>query len=168
MKLLDGIIDMATEDKESVSVVLRNCLILSYQLNNNRLKTWADKELDGYAKDDELPSYRIAHTISKGTFLGGGGGVLNDQPLNPQVMKPEHRNLATQLKLNAPIASYEIGSDQGASGNAIIPWPPALTTHYQTSFVKGWALNKSMAGSSKFYNSWTCRDRSKQNFTICS
>src|SRR5580704_13650233 len=112
MKLLDEIADLATEDKQSVSVLLRKCLVLSYNLNNDRLKIWADKELNGYEKDDELPDYRIAHTISKGTLLGGGGSILNDQPLNPQVMDAEHRHFATTVNFRAPIASYELGLGQ--------------------------------------------------------
>jgi hypothetical protein len=142
MKLVDDIIELATEDKESVSVLLRKCLVLSYSLNNERLKTWAEKELDGYEKSDDIPQYRIAHSISKGTFLAGGGGVLNDQPLNPQVMDDEHRHFATTVKLNAPIASYELGLHQGATSNPIVPWPPAITARYQTKFIKGWALNR--------------------------
>jgi hypothetical protein len=142
MKLLDEIADLATEDKQSVSVLLRKCLVLSYNLNNDRLKIWADKELNGYEKDDELPDYRIAHTISKGTLLGGGGSILNDQPLNPQVMDAEHRHFATTVNFRAPIASYELGLGQKAENNPIIPWPPAITTRYQTSFVKGWVLNR--------------------------
>jgi hypothetical protein len=142
MKLLDEIIDLATEEKESVSVILRKCLVLSYELKNERLKIWADKELDGYGKDDELPPYRIVHTISKGTFLAGGGGTLKEQPLNPLVMNPEHRHYATDARLNAPIASYEIGANEDVTSNPIIPWPPAVTAHYQTKFIKGWALNR--------------------------
>ena len=143
MKLVDEIIKLATEDKESVSVLLRKCLVLSYQLNNEKLKTWADKELDGYQQGEDVPPYRIAHTISKGTFLGGGGAILRDQPLNPQVMDSEHRHFATTLNLNGPIASYEIGLDDKVTNNAIMPWPPAITARYQMKFIQGgWALNR--------------------------
>jgi len=142
MKLVDDIIELATEDEESVSVLLRRCLVLSYNLNNGRRRNWAEKELDGYEKGDDVPQYRIAHTISKGTFLAGGGGVLNNQPLNPQVMDDEHRHFATTVKMSAPIASYELGLHQGATNNPIIPWPPAITSRYQAKFIKGWALNR--------------------------
>jgi hypothetical protein len=143
MKLVDEIIELSTENKEPVSVLLRKCLVLAYQLNNEKLKTWADKELDGYQQGEDVPPYRIAHTISKGTFLGGGGAILRDQPLNPQVMDSEHRHFATTLNLNGPIASYEIGLDDKAANNAIMPWPPAITARYQMKFMQGgWALNR--------------------------
>jgi hypothetical protein len=142
MKLIDEIVDLATEEKTSVSVLLRKCLVLAYQLKNDRLKAWADNELDGYGKDAELPPYRLVNTISKGTFLAGGGGILNDQPLNPLIMDTKHRHYATTARLNAPIASYEVGANEGATNNPIIPWPPAVTTHYQAKFIRGWALNR--------------------------
>jgi hypothetical protein len=141
-KLVSEIIQFATDDKESVSVLLRKCLVLSYELNNEHLKNWSGKELDGYDRADELPPYRVVHVISKGTFLGGGGNILNDQPLNHLVMDEEHRHFCTEARLNAPIASYELGIDD-VKDNPIIEWPPAITTRYQTKFVKGgWALNR--------------------------
>jgi hypothetical protein len=57
-------------------------------------------------------------------------------------MNLEHRHYATDVRLNAPIASYEAGANEGSTSNPIIPWPPAVTTHYQTKFIKGWALNR--------------------------
>jgi hypothetical protein len=43
MKLLDEIISLSTEDKDSVSVLLRKFLILAYQLKNERLKGWVKR-----------------------------------------------------------------------------------------------------------------------------
>ena len=46
--LLDDIIELATDDKQPITVLLRKCLILASQLKNERLKAWANKELNGY------------------------------------------------------------------------------------------------------------------------
>jgi hypothetical protein len=55
IKLLDEIVDLAVDDQTSLTVLLRKCLVLSHRLKNERLKVWAEKELDGYADDDVLP-----------------------------------------------------------------------------------------------------------------
>jgi hypothetical protein len=39
--LLDDIIELATTDTESVSVLLRKCLVLGHKLNNENLIRWA-------------------------------------------------------------------------------------------------------------------------------
>ena len=40
MKLLDEIVDYAVDNKQPVSVLLRKCLVLAYQLKNDKLKNW--------------------------------------------------------------------------------------------------------------------------------
>ncbi len=57
MKLLDEIIAHAVDSKEPVSVLLRKYLVLAYQLKNDRLKAWIEKELDGYQPADDIPEY---------------------------------------------------------------------------------------------------------------
>ena len=49
MQLLEEIIELAVDDNGSLSALLRKCLVLSFRLKNERLRMWADKELDGYA-----------------------------------------------------------------------------------------------------------------------
>jgi hypothetical protein len=68
--LLDDIIDLATDDKQSIAVLLRKCIILASQLKNEQLKSWANKELNGYDPDDNLPPYRTLKTLAKGNFYG--------------------------------------------------------------------------------------------------
>jgi hypothetical protein len=147
MKLLDEITAHAVESQEPISVLLRKCLVLAYQLKNDRLKTWIEKELDGYKPNDDVPEYRQVPAGAKGTFLGGGGAAIYDQPLPPGVLKPEHRHWASSIELRQPIAAYDIRvvtgktSDKGKS-RLIIEWPADLTAHYQTQFIKGYALNR--------------------------
>jgi AbiTii len=72
MQLVGEIVDLAVDDKTRLSVLLRKCLVLAHRLKNERLKAWAEKELDGYAADDALPDYRRTHTLSKGLFFSPG------------------------------------------------------------------------------------------------
>ena len=61
MPLLQDIIDIAIDTEQSLSVLLRKCLLLAYQLDNHRLKSWANQELNGYDAAKKLPDYRIVH-----------------------------------------------------------------------------------------------------------
>jgi hypothetical protein len=91
MKILDEIIDLAVDNSGPLSVLLRKCLLLAHTLKNQRLRTWAEKELDGYDEMDDLPEYRRVRAIAKGYFLGPFHAQINNQPLPPSVLKPEHR-----------------------------------------------------------------------------
>jgi AbiTii len=139
MKLIEEIIELAVDDKEPVSVLLRKALVLSFQLKNDRLKVWAQKELDGYEPSDELPDYRVTPAIAKGLFLGGFGAQINNQPLSPGILDKEHRDFARIVKLTQPISAYDT---KEKVENPVVEWPPALTSRYQEKFIKGYALNR--------------------------
>ena len=143
MKLLDEIIHSATGTKQDVSVLLRQCLVLSYLLKTERLKDWIDKELNGYSSDDELPEYRKVGSVALVFFVGPFGSSISDQPLNPLVLDEEHRHFATTATLTQPIAAYDIFRSRSQKKREfMIPWPPQLTTRYQTKFMKDYVLNR--------------------------
>jgi hypothetical protein len=136
MKLLDEIVDLAIDNQASISVLLRKCLVLAHQLKNDRLRSWIENELNGYATSDaELPKYRKIYTPAKGLFIGSFGRMLNDQPLQSSIMEHQHRHFATTARLTQPIISYE-GTKDGSKGNYAIPWPQDLTVKYQQKFLK--------------------------------
>ena len=139
MKLLDDIIVSVTETKEPISDILRRCLVLAYKLKNDTLKTWVEKELNGYHDNDELPSYRKTGAQSKGLFFGYGGSQLSNQPLPRYILDPEHREFASSVKLHQPIAAYENNDHEKRS---VIEWPQDLVVKYQSQFYEGMALNR--------------------------
>jgi hypothetical protein len=134
MKLLDEIVDQAVDGETSLSVLLRKCLVLSHRLKNERLKAWAEKELDGYANDDELPDYRVTNINSKGVFFGAFGSKIENQPIPTVVLKEHHRALVEKAHFRDPIASYDT---KGEDGQWIIPWSPNLVAAYQKKFYEG-------------------------------
>jgi hypothetical protein len=140
MKILDEIIDLAVDNFGPLSVLLRKCLLFAHTLKNQRFRTWAEKELDGYDATDELPDYRCVQAIAKGYFVGPYYAQINNQPLPPSVLKPEHRRFAKEVRLMHPIAAYEV--EMGKNGTPILEWPPDLTAMYQSKFIKGYALNR--------------------------
>lgn len=138
MQLLDEIIDLAAREEGSVATLLRKCLVLAHALKNERLKTWAENELNGY-RNDEVPEYRHTPAPAKGLFVGGFGAQIKDQPIPPAMLKKEHRSFAESVELRQPIASYE---SVGPGSRFKFDWPANLTILYEGGFFEGYALNR--------------------------
>ena len=155
MSTLTEVIRTATGRNNSISDVLRQCLVLAYELDNEALKTWIDHELNGYSNAEELPEYRKFHITAKGFFVGSFGSSINDQPLASHILDPEHRHWAELAYFMQPIAAYEefTRERKKASRSAAIHWPASLTTRYQTKFFEDYVLNRAWQEipSSAFY-----------------
>src|SRR5713226_4819905 len=105
--LLDEIIELATDDKQSITTLLRKCVILGHQLKNERLKAWANQELDGYDSAEGVPEYRTMPAQAKGNFAGGWGAYQGGRNIPPAVMEESHRWAATNVHLTEPVRAYE-------------------------------------------------------------
>ena len=139
--LLDDIIELATDNKQSITVLLRTCVILAHSLKNEPLKAWANKELNGYGVDDELPPYRMLKANAKGHFSGYGGGQLRNWQIAPAVLEAEHRHWATETPLAHSIGTYEDLSKNKPNATLESPWDPNLVLYYQTRLpIKGYFL----------------------------
>src|SRR5438067_1878625 len=57
--LLDDIINLAIDGKQPLPDILRRCLLLGHDLKNERLRAWANQELNGYDSTNGLPDYRV-------------------------------------------------------------------------------------------------------------
>src|SRR5258708_37789848 len=109
MKLVDEIVELASDGKQPLADVLRKCLVLAFELKNRKLKKWVEGELNGYRKDDELPEYRIARLPSVGNFSGPMGAWMPQRPLPLMTLSPEHREILDRsTRFNGPIAVYEV------------------------------------------------------------
>lgn len=140
MKLIDEIVEDSTGDVVALTVILRKCMVVASRLGNARLKRWAAAELDGYAADDQLPDYRTIPAQAYGMFVGIAY-QLNDHPIAPAVLEPEHRALATTFNLQSGIPAYEslIKSDDGKDG-LTAQWPAKLIGYYQRKISKDYSL----------------------------
>jgi hypothetical protein len=145
MSLIKEVVDLAVDRKSSVADLLRKCLVLAYELDNDRLRDWA--ELDGYQEDDEVPAYRKIHTHAAGLFLGPMGAQLKNQPLPSYQLRDEHRHWAEEAVLRQPISAYESfvnirEGDPREKENIALTWPANLTSLYQQSFYTGGVLSR--------------------------
>jgi hypothetical protein len=69
----------------------------------------------------------------------------------------EHWDLLTS-RLIQPIGAYETFRTASPDENPSIPWPPDLIVHYQESFIDGFALHVSLAGTSGLAVGWSLRN----------
>lgn len=141
MNLLNEIIEAATDPKVSVAATLRKCLILAFELKNEKLKTWVEAELNGYEKGGDVPDYRKMHLHSKGNFQGPAGAWIPSRPLPMAVLEEKHRKYLDPAIMSEPIASYEANMPlKESEGEFVMNWAPDLIARYQGKFIQGYAL----------------------------
>lgn len=134
MRLLDDIIDMASDNKEPIGTLLRKCLVLERQLKNEKFRAWLDLELDGYGSGNEdLPSYRVFNCVNKGDFYGMTVRMTG-QPISLHVMSERDRKIVERVYLHQPAASYEGRPERDT--DAVLPWNQALVVKYQTKIYQ--------------------------------
>lgn len=143
MKLLDEVVQGAIDSGTPVPVLLRRCLLLAAGLGNEKLKSWANQELNGYSGSDELPEYRSIRIQARGNFSGPFGSGLTNWPIPSAALKKEHRHWAETARLTQPIAAFDdllktAGTD--GEGTFSIPWPDNLTLFYQSKLIQQQAL----------------------------
>lgn len=129
--ILDDIIALATDNTASLAVVLRKCLVLAHVLKNDRLKSWAQNELNGYESDAEFPDYRKSAAGAKGNFMGPFGSALNNFVILPHCLDQDDRHYAQYALLNQAVAAYEdLLNLPAVKGTLTLPWPNAMIGYY--------------------------------------
>jgi hypothetical protein len=92
--LLDKIIELATDSDQSLSVLLRQCIVLAYELKSDSLKAWANQELKGYGDPDKVPEYRIVSAGALGRFRAGYMFPEITRPLPATLLEEKHQRFA--------------------------------------------------------------------------
>jgi hypothetical protein len=129
--ILDEIIDLATDNTAALAVVLRKCLVLAHLLKNDRLKSWAQSELNGYEPDAELPGYRKSAAGAKGNFMGPFGSALNNIVIPPQLLDENDRHHGQYALLNQAVAAYEdLLRLSAVKGTLTLHWSNAMIGYY--------------------------------------
>ena len=83
------IIKDLVNDEVSLTVVLNRLYVLASDLGNQEILDWANKEISGYKKEDDLPDYRIFKSAE--FFYTGinGGFQVNGLPLPLNWLSPD-------------------------------------------------------------------------------
>jgi hypothetical protein len=137
--LLDKIIELATDIQQPLSVLLRQCILLAYELKNERLKEWASHELNGYSDPKEVPKYRVMNAGAIGTFSAGYLFPNVKRPIPSTAMEKEHRFAAETIHLVEPVSAYE--NHLKSEGHTLgYQWDSNLIGYYQGRFIEGHVL----------------------------
>src|SRR6266536_2696812 len=138
MGLLQDIQNAIIHDDRPLAAVLRMAMVLAARLDNQMLRDWADRELNGYPDDAPLPPYRAARPARVlGSFSGPLGLMANDIQIAEPYLDPQLRARSRELKLfeisfSSPVAAYE-ELLQGDDDDFQIPWP-AGTAQFTHAF----------------------------------
>jgi hypothetical protein len=137
--LLNDIIDLATDDKQPITTLLRKCIVLAQQLKNHRLRIWANEELNGYNSIDNLPEYRTISAAATGLFVDPGWARFQ-QGIPSAALEKEHRNFAEVVYVTQPVGTLEDTLKSGSCSSLSFPWSANLVAHYQDKLLSDWQL----------------------------
>lgn len=99
------IIIEAVNDEAPIEKSLRRLQILAHDVHNQELETWAERELTGYASEDELPEYRKAASLNL-TYVGFNGNLQVKGVLLPlSCLKEDTLDSVSKVDLREDIPS---------------------------------------------------------------
>jgi hypothetical protein len=132
--MLDEIIELSVKDDEKVSVLLRKRLVLAAKLKNDKLKEWAQCELNGYPNSESLPEYRVLDIEARGHFLGPMGASISNFGLAPSNMPEGFNWWAEKSYFREPIAIFDYIL-QNNENSIRAAWPQDLVLHVHDAFI---------------------------------
>jgi len=136
--LLDEIIQLAEVGKQPLPDILRKCLRLGHELKNERLKTWATLELNGYPSGRDAPEYRIMPAQAYGDFIGPFHAQYHAHIIPPAVLMKENRGFAERVYLTDSISNYaDLVRDGDNSRVLKFSWPADMVAYYQDKLMEG-------------------------------
>jgi hypothetical protein len=139
--LLDDIINLAIDGKQPLLDILRKCLLLGHELKNDRLKTWANQELNGYEFGKDVPEYRIIPAPARGNFIGPFRAQYNGHVIPSVVLEEEHREFAERVYLLQSVSAYvDVLKERDAKpsgGSLSFPWNANMVAYYQDKLMQG-------------------------------
>jgi AbiTii len=138
--LLDKIIELATDNQQPLTVLLRQCIVLAYELKNEQLKIWANAELNGYSDRDKVPEYRIVSTGVTGLFVGPGWARY-EQGIPSVALEEKHRKWAEIVEIAESVGALEHMLTSGKGSSQIqFGWNSNLVLFYRERLNPGWQL----------------------------
>jgi hypothetical protein len=139
--IVTDIVNGAIDDSVKLATLLRKLLIVGDSLNNESLKEWVLRELNGYENKDQLPPYRLMNIAAKGNFRSMIG-QMNEHPIPSASLDQKHRWRAERAYLLSAVASYEALVSGDSGERAIVEWPANMTAYYSNKISSDWILDR--------------------------
>lgn len=134
--LLDDIINLAIDGKQPLPDILRKCLLLGHELKDERLKAWANQELNGYNSATDVPEYRVIPAQAKGNFMGPLHAQYQGHIIPPALLEEPHRHFAKTVYLIQSVSAYA-DLTKSPEGSLVFPWPANMVAYYQQRIMGG-------------------------------
>ena len=112
--LLDEIIGLLGDENGSLTDALLKTKILLHQIGRKELVQWVNNELNGYADDSDVPSYRVipSHVVGN---VSNVAWRAESQPLPIQHLDKEYQAHLEKAELRQSLAVVEkLASSKGA------------------------------------------------------
>jgi hypothetical protein len=140
MTLLRQIQDSAIDDSASVASLLRQCLLLAARLDSAELKAWAERELEGYGNEDELPPYRppVECTV-QGNLSGPFQSYMQNHTLARGSVPEKWRDVLFSVEIRQGAAELEAFAARGET-SLRSPWPGDVVAATQDDHMHGMSL----------------------------
>lgn len=146
--LLRDIKQRLLDDSVPVSSILRMALMLSYEIQDLRLRGWVNSELDGYGDCEEVPDYRHGRCQSFGNLIGPGYAYMNAMPLPPSCIPQKYHSVTNNLLFRENFRTLEEALIKALKngGAAKCNWPADLIALLADKFychfrlVSAWVL----------------------------
>jgi hypothetical protein len=140
MQLLDKIIELATDNQQPLTVLLRQCIVLAYEVKNEQLREWANDELNGYSDREKVPEYRIFSTGVTGLFVGPGWARY-EQGIPSVALEEKHRKWAETVEIAESVGTLEHMIKSGSKNSQMrFGWNDNLVLFYREKLNPGWQL----------------------------
>jgi len=135
-ELLKRISESATTDTTSLSEVLRLCMRLGKQLENEELLHWARSEASGYKEQEQLPDYRVLDTEVRATVVNRFGRGWKNVSIAHAAIEKEHRDNLFKAHMMQPVAELErLAAAKNKNGSIKASWPADAIVYYQSKDI---------------------------------
>lgn len=132
MDLLSEIINILTNDTQSLTNALLKTKVLAYKLNNDKLLKWVNNELNGYESGSILPDYRTIPTTVIGSFSNGFQRATNAQiPTSHLDSKLQEALSKTNMTTSVSNLEHLAANKDESLGQ---PLPPELCGYISRNF----------------------------------
>lgn len=111
MNILTEIVDLLSDQNNSLASALLKIKVLSSRLNNSELSEWLNKEIGGYSSSDSLPKYRVIRGIIKCNCTNGPIKYTSYQ-VQEDAFPKNNSSLFTDVTLRQDISSLESISEE--------------------------------------------------------
>lgn len=143
-EFLNQIVEDLVNPEVKLSDVLLKMKVVAFNLQNQHVKEWIEKEIGGYDKDDEVPKYRVVPTTVYGNLiqdLPGRAIYKRNVHIPIEYASPKTMKWLSSVDVKSPISEIEhyIANGQDACFNV----PNSMQMEISRTLSNYWYIEES-------------------------